>query len=82
MKSSWFLWTCLSAVPIGAALLSGLRLPTVPPAVAQEKAASQPAAEPVYKVVSPLGESVVKTTAMAPRLKTLAGKTVGLVWNR
>jgi hypothetical protein len=41
-----------------------------------------PPAEPVYKVVSPLGEGIVKTTAMAPRLDTLNGKTVGMVWNR
>lgn len=37
--------------------------------------------EPVYSVVSPLGESTIKMTAMAPRLKTLAGKTVCMVWN-
>lgn len=43
--------------------------------------ASEPSAEPVYKVVSPLGESAVKMIAMAPRLDTLAGKTVCMVWN-
>jgi hypothetical protein len=37
--------------------------------------------EPVYSVVSPLGEPTVKPITMAPRLDTLAGKTVGLVWN-
>ena len=31
--------------------------------------------------MSPLGESTAKTTAMAPRLDTLDGKTVCLVWN-
>ncbi len=37
--------------------------------------------EPVYSVVSPLGDSTVTMIAMAPRLDTLAGKTVGMVWN-
>jgi len=31
--------------------------------------------------VSPIGERTVKMTAMAPRLDTLAGKTVCMVWN-
>ena len=44
-------------------------------------AAAAPSAEPVYQVVSPLGESTVKMTTMAPRLDTLAGKTVCMVWN-
>jgi hypothetical protein len=47
----------------------------------QDTAASELSAEPVYKVVSPVGESIVKMTAMAPRLDTLAGKTVCMVWN-
>jgi hypothetical protein len=47
----------------------------------QDAAASAPSAEPVYSVVSPIGESTVKMTAMAPRLDTLAGKTVCMVWN-
>ena len=47
----------------------------------QDAAASAPSAEPVYDVVSPLGESTVKMTAMAPRTETLAGKTVCMVWN-
>jgi hypothetical protein len=38
--------------------------------------------EPVYSVVSPIGESTVKTISMVPRPNTLAGKTVCLVWNR
>ena len=37
--------------------------------------------EPVYSVVSPLGDPTVKMITMAPRLDTLAGKTVCLVWN-
>ena len=34
-----------------------------------------------YKVVSPLGEPVVKMITMAPRLDTLEGKTIGAIWN-
>jgi hypothetical protein len=74
MKSSSFIWL------IGVALQSSLLwLQPIQPAVAQDAAA--PAAEPVYKVVSPLGESTAKTIAMAPRLDTLDGKTVCMVWN-
>jgi len=43
--------------------------------------AAEPSAEPVFAVVSPLGESTVEMGAMAPRLDTLDGKTVCLVWN-
>ncbi len=39
-------------------------------------------AEPVYSVVSPIGESTVKIISMTPRLDTLAGKTVCMVSNR
>jgi hypothetical protein len=41
----------------------------------------QNSVEPVYNVVSPLGDSTVKKSVMAPRLNTLEGKTVGMVWN-
>lgn len=34
-----------------------------------------------YEVVSPLGEPVVETISMAPRLSTLEGKTIGEIWN-
>jgi hypothetical protein len=34
-----------------------------------------------YKVMSPLGEPVVKMITMAPRLDTLEGKTIGEIWN-
>lgn len=44
-------------------------------------AASEPSAEPEYKVVSPIGDSTVKMTPMAPRVGTLAGKTICMVWN-
>jgi hypothetical protein len=37
--------------------------------------------EPVYSVVSPLGDSTVRMITMAPRLNTLEGKTVCMVWN-
>jgi ABC-type glycerol-3-phosphate transport system substrate-binding protein len=47
----------------------------------QDAAAEEPSAEPVYQVVSPTGERDAKVAAMAPRLDTLAGKTVCLVWN-
>lgn len=47
----------------------------------QDVVAAAPSAEPVYKVVSPVGESTVKMTAMAPRMDTLAGKTLCMVWN-
>ena len=39
------------------------------------------AAEPVYEVVSPLGESIVEMVPMAKRLDTLDGKTVCMTWN-
>jgi hypothetical protein len=71
MKNSSFIWF------IGVVLQ--LSLLWLQPAVAQNTA--QLAVEPVYKVVSPLGESTAKTIAMAPRLDTLDGKTVCLVWN-
>ncbi|MEN9636080.1 MAG: hypothetical protein RL077_4484 [Verrucomicrobiota bacterium] len=61
---------------IGVALLG---LQPIQRAVAQDTTAL--AAEPVYKIVSPLGESTAKPIAMAPRLETLDGKTVCLVWN-
>jgi hypothetical protein len=37
--------------------------------------------EPVYSVISPLGENTVKMIEMAPRLDTLSNKTVCLVSN-
>jgi hypothetical protein len=37
--------------------------------------------EPVYSVVSPLGDPVVKMITMVPRHDTLDGKTVCMVWN-
>ncbi|MBN1848331.1 MAG: hypothetical protein JW932_07075 [Deltaproteobacteria bacterium] len=46
-----------------------------------DTATSKPPAEPAYRVVSPIGESIVEMTTMAPRLDTLAGKTVCMVWN-
>jgi len=39
------------------------------------------AEDAVYEVVSPLGEPVVKMITMAPRLKTLEGKTICEIWN-
>jgi hypothetical protein len=43
--------------------------------------ALEPSAEPVYEVVSPLGESTAEMGEMARRLDTLDGKTVCMVWN-
>jgi hypothetical protein len=43
-------------------------------------AASAPS-EPIYNVVSPMGESTVKMISMAPRIDTFAGKTICMVWN-
>lgn len=37
--------------------------------------------ESAYSVVSPLGDPTVKMITMAPRLDTLEGKTVCLIWN-
>src|SRR5437763_10806757 len=73
MKIYSFMWFIAVALQLSLLWLQ--------PAVAQVTAAPPPAGEPVYKVLSPLGESTAKTTAMAPRLDTLDGKTVCLVWN-
>src|SRR2546421_13042689 len=52
-------------------------------AAAQQSVAVQGgSAEPVYSVVSPIGESTVKMISMTPRLNTLAGKTVCMAWKR
>jgi hypothetical protein len=47
-------------------------------AMAQTK---KPAGEPVYNVLSPIGETTVKLIEMAPRLDSLQGKTVCMVSN-
>ncbi len=38
--------------------------------------------EPVYEVVSPLGESTTKVRSLAPSLETLEGKTICQLWNK
>jgi hypothetical protein len=38
--------------------------------------------ETIFRVVSPSGESQVERKGLSPRLDTLDGKTVGLLWNR
>ena len=48
-------------------------------AVAQKK---QQQGEPTFKVVSPIGESLIKMITMSPRLDTLDGKTICLSTNR
>jgi hypothetical protein len=49
----------------------------------EDKTAAVPkdSVEPLYSVVSPLGDCTARMITMAPRLDTLDGKTVGLVWN-
>ncbi|HVN96355.1 MAG TPA: hypothetical protein VMT62_08000 [Syntrophorhabdaceae bacterium] len=42
---------------------------------------SAAASDGMYEVVSPLGKSMVKVIAPAPRLSTLEGKKIGLIWN-
>ena len=37
--------------------------------------------EPVYKVVSPLGDPTIKMITMVPRLNSLSGKRVCTIWN-
>jgi hypothetical protein len=44
-------------------------------------AQTQQPAEPVYSVISPVGENTVKLIEMAPRLDTLSNKTVCMVSN-
>ena len=51
------------------------------PSIDQAAGVSQTRVEPAYSVVSPLGDPVVKMITMGPRLETLAGKTVCMVWN-
>jgi hypothetical protein len=53
-------------------------LPTVAPAAPAVPAAGK---EATFAVVSPLGESTAKMITMAPRLDTLEGKTICMVWN-
>ena len=43
--------------------------------------AQGPSKEPVYSVISPLGETTVKMIDMAPRLDSLSNKTVCMVSN-
>jgi hypothetical protein len=49
--------------------------------LASVSAGTAMAAEPVYNVISPIGETTVKLIEMAPRLDTLANKTVCMVSN-
>ena len=48
----------------------------------QAAGAPEDPAEPVYRVVSPPGDPTVKMITMAPRLDSLAGKTVCMIWNQ
>jgi hypothetical protein len=77
------------AEPVGQPAAAGVGIQAAERAPAEvstpvaDEAAGAPKnpVEPVYSVVSPLGDPTVKVVAMAPRLDTLAGKTVCLVWN-
>ena len=51
-------------------------------AAQQSVAVQGGSAQPVYSVVSPIGESTVTMISMVPRRNTLAGQTVCMVWNR
>ena len=67
----------------GAGVLSLVLVVCSVSAAAQQSVAVQGgSAEPVYSVVSPIGESTVTMISMTPRLHTLAGTTVCMVWNR
>ncbi len=58
------------------------------PAVVKREATARPqastreaSAPPLYDVVSPVGKTTIKQITQAPRLNTLAGKTIGLASN-
>jgi hypothetical protein len=38
-------------------------------------------AEPIYRVVSPVGTSTTEVGSMSPRLGSLDGKTIATIWN-
>jgi hypothetical protein len=81
LKSSWrasvFRIVCFAEV-----ILLVLVVFSVSAAAQKSVAVQGGSAEPVYSVVSPIGESTVKMISMVPRRNTLAGKTVCMVWNR
>lgn len=70
--------TVSGRVAAGAGLLAAIPFVNV---TTQQVIGAGQSAEPVYRVVSPVGERTVTTTVMAPRLETVAGKTICLVWN-
>lgn len=72
------LLTVSGRMVVGAGVLAAI--PFVD-AGSQRAIGSSQSAEPVYRVVSPAGESTVRMTVMAHRLDTVAGKTICLVWN-
>ena len=72
----------LMAEPVGQPAAAGVGIEAAAPLDDPAATAPKGPAEPVYSVVSPLGEPTVKPITMAPRLDTLAGKTVGMVWNQ
>jgi hypothetical protein len=65
MKRSFVFWLC------GVFLVSGI--------LAGADLAS--AKDGDYQVVSPMGNSTMKVVSPAPRLTSLQGKKIGLIWN-
>lgn len=74
---SWVRKLCFAEV-----LSLALVIISVSAAAQTSGAVRNASAEPVYSVVSPVGESTVKLISMTPRLNTLAGRTVCMVSNR
>ncbi|MCP9462960.1 MAG: hypothetical protein NNA24_13075 [Nitrospira sp.] len=74
--------SCKPSVRIAEAISFALVLFSVSAAAQTPGAAPGGSAEPVYSVVSPMGESTVKMIRMAPRPNNLAGKTACMVSNR
>lgn len=67
--------------PVRSLLSAALVIFCAPLAALNAGSVQNAPAEPVYSVVSPVGESTVKMIAMAPRLNTLGGQTVCMVSN-
>jgi hypothetical protein len=75
--------SCRASVVCFAGVISLVLVVLSLSAAAQKSVAVQGgSAQPVYSVVSPIGDSTVKMISMVPRRNTLAGKTVCMVWNR
>ena len=80
-KASWRA-SVFRAVCCAGVLSLVLVVCSVSAAAQQSVAVQGGSAEPVYSVVSPIGESTVTMISMVPRRNTLAGQTACMVWNR